>query len=162
MLTYDFAPLLRTAIGFDRLARQLEAAARHDEAAGYPPYNIECSGEDRYRITLAVAGFAEGDLDIEVTENSLVVSGRKADREGEPAYLYKGIATRDFSRRFELADFVQVTGANLSDGLLTIDLKRELPEEKKPRRIAIKAEAPKGLLEKARKLIEPAAKKKAA
>jgi molecular chaperone IbpA len=158
MLTYDFTPMLRTVIGFDHLARQFEAAAQYDDDA-YPPYNIESAGEDRYRITFAVAGFAESELGIEVRENTLFVSGQKAEQGDDNAsYLFKGIATRNFVRKFELADHVRVTGANLHDGLLTIDLLREVPEEKKPRQIAIKVEAPVGLLDKAKKLISPSKK----
>lgn len=142
MLAYDFSPLLRTAIGFDRLARQAEAAVRYDDATSYPPYNIESTGEDRYRITLAVAGFIKDELEIEVVENTLVISGRKEDRENGSVYLYKGIAARHFTRKFELADHVFAQGANLSDGLLTIDLKREIPEEKKPRQIEISVASP--------------------
>lgn len=162
MLTYDFTPLLRTAIGFDRLARQAEAAAHYEEATGYPPYNIEKYGEDRYRITLAVAGFKENDLEIELKHNTLSVSGKIDKPESEDAFLHKGIATRDFVHKFDLADYVLVTGANLSDGLLTIDLLREVPEEKKPRQIEIKSEAPQSLLDKAKKLIESPKKDKAA
>lgn len=163
MMTYDFAPLLRTAIGFERLARQAEAAARFDEAGAYPPYNIEAAGDDHYRITLAVAGFAPGELDIETQDSSLTVTGRKAEKDGEATqYLHKGIATRGFTRRFSLADHVRVAGANLADGLLTIDLVREIPEAMKPRRIEIKGEAPASLLSKVKHLIEGPAKKDAA
>jgi len=153
MLTYDFSPLLRTAIGFEHLARQAEAAAHHDEAMSYPPYNIEKFGEDVYRITLAVAGFCEDELTIEHKDNALIVNGQSTKNKDEPSFLHKGIATRDFLHKFELADYVRVTGANLSDGLLSIDLKREIPEEKKPRRIEIKNEAPQSLLGRAKKLI---------
>lgn len=162
MLTYDFSPLLRTAIGFDRLARQVEMASRFDEAAAYPPYNIESAGEDQYRITLAVAGFTQSELTLEVKENALTITGHKADKVDESGYLHRGIATRDFVRRFQLADHVLVTNANLSDGLLTIDLVREVPEEKKPRQIQIKSEAPASLIDKAKKLIEGTLKKDAA
>lgn len=166
MITYDFSPLLRTAVGFERLARQAEAAARLDDAAGYPPYDIETAGEDHYRVTLAVAGFTPSELEIETKDNSLTVTGRKAekDKEKEPAstYLHRGIAHRGFTRRFSLADHVRVTGANLADGLLTIDLVREIPEAMKPRRIEIKGEAPTGLLAKAKALIEGPGRKDAA
>jgi len=159
MLTYDFSPLFRTAIGFERLARQAEAAAHHEDAVAYPPYNIEKSGDDRYRITVAVAGFRNDDLDIELKNNTLTVSGKKGHAKDAGDFLHKGIATRDFVHKFDLADYVLVTGANLNDGLLTIDLKREIPEEKKPRQIEIKTEAPEGLIEKAKKLIESPSKK---
>lgn len=162
MLTYDFAPLLRTAIGFERLARQAEAAARLDDATAYPPYDIEAAGEDHYRITLAVAGFSSGELEIEAQDNTLTVTGKKADKEGQAQYLHKGIASRGFSRRFSLADHVRVTGANLADGLLTIDLVREIPEAMKPRRVEIKGEAPTSLFAKAKKLIEGPGRKDAA
>lgn len=146
MLSYDFSPLFRTAIGFERLARQAEAAAHHEDAASYPPYNIEKSADDRYRITLAVAGFCEDDLNIELKNNTLSVTGKRSRGDDEGEYLHKGIAARDFAHKFDLADYVLVTGANLNDGLLTIDLKREIPEEKKPRQIQIKTEAPQRLL----------------
>ncbi len=138
MTNFDLTPLYRTAIGFDRLADMLSNASRVD-SGGYPPYNIESLGEDRYRITMAVAGFAEADLDIVTERNTLTVSGSKADNaqpeEGE--LLYRGIATRSFERRFQLADHVEVHGARLENGLLHIELKRELPEQMKPRKIEI-------------------------
>jgi molecular chaperone IbpA len=137
MTMIDFTPLFRTAIGFDRLANTLESAYRAD-AGGYPPYNIEVRGEDQYRITMAVAGFTEGDLDIEVKENVLRVSGAKRDGEQERHYLHRGIANRSFERSFQLADYVRVTGADLKDGLLHIALVREIPEAMKPRRIEIR------------------------
>lgn len=164
MLSYDFSPLLRTAIGFERLARQVEAAAHYDDSAAYPPYNIESPGEDLYRIAIAAAGFDEKELQIEVKGNTLQVSGRKVEKAEEGVtYLHQGIALRNFVRKFELADYVKVTGANFSDGLLTIDLVREVPEELKPRTIQIRSEAPKNLIEKAKKLIGgPSAKDKKA
>jgi molecular chaperone IbpA len=138
MTMIDFTPLFRTAIGFDRLANTLETAYRAD-AGGYPPYNIEVRGDDRYRITMAVAGFTEGDLDIEVKENVLRVSGAKRDDdERESRYLHRGIANRSFERSYQLADYVRVNGAELRDGLLHIDLVREIPEAMKPRRIEIR------------------------
>jgi len=133
----DFTPLFRTAIGFDRLANTLETAYRAD-AGGYPPYNIEVRGEDRYRITMAVAGFTDAELDIEVRENVLRVSGARNDHEREARYLHRGIANRSFERSYQLADYVRVTGAELQDGLLHIDLAREIPEAMKPRRIEIR------------------------
>ncbi len=137
MTTFDLTPLYRTAIGFDRLADTLSNASRID-GNGYPPYNIEARGEDRYRITMAVAGFAEDDLDIVSEQNTLTVSGGRTDSDDEERqFLYRGIATRSFERRFQLADHVRVDSASLENGLLHIELKRELPERMKPRRISI-------------------------
>ncbi len=136
MNAFDFTPLFRTAIGFDRLAHALESANR-TEAGGYPPYNIELTGEDKYRISLAVAGFTSDDIDIEVKENLLKVTGRKGADVADRQYLHRGIATRSFERSYQLADYVRVEGAELSDGLLHIDLMREVPESMKPRRIPI-------------------------
>ena len=136
MTTLDFSPLFRTAIGFDRLANQLESAYRSD-AGGYPPYNIELKGEDRYRISLAVAGFSRDELELEVKENILKVSGAKRPLDRETKYLHQGIANRSFERSFQLADYVRVEGAELKDGLLHIELVREIPEAVKPRRIEI-------------------------
>ncbi|HYC05577.1 MAG TPA: Hsp20 family protein [Azospirillaceae bacterium] len=140
MRTYDLSPLFRSTVGFDRMTRLLEAALKADEANGaYPPYNIEKLGEDQYRITMAVAGFGEGDLEITAQQNSLVVAG-KAKKEGdEGQYLYRGIAGRAFERRFQLADHIRVTSAALENGLLHIELVREVPEVLKPRTIAIQA-----------------------
>lgn len=132
----DFTPLYRTAVGFDRLASMLEESSR-SEAAGYPPYNIELTGEDQYRITMAIAGFAESDLELEVKENVLRVSGKKPAESPEAKFLHRGIANRAFERRFNLADYVRVEDAQLKDGLLHISLKREIPEAMKPRRISI-------------------------
>ena len=140
MRTYDFSPLYRSAVGFDRLARQLESAARSSQENGWPPYNIETTGENAYRIEIAVAGFTPDELNIEAKENSLTVTGKKAandDASAQKTYLHRGLAERDFERRFQLADYVVVKGADLSNGLLTIDLQRELPEALKPRRIEI-------------------------
>lgn len=136
----DFTPLFRTAIGFDRLANTLETAYRAD-AGGYPPYNIEVEAEDRYRITMAVAGFTESELDIEVKENLLRVTGAKRDDDAQRHFLHRGIATRNFERSFQLADYVRVAGAELRDGLLHVALVREVPEAMKPRRISIRTEA---------------------
>ena len=140
MTNFDLSPLYRTAIGFDRLADMLTNAARV-EGNGYPPYNIESRGEDQYRITMAVAGFSEDEIDIVCEQNTLTVSGSKHDedrQEGENReFLYRGIATRTFERRFQLADHVKVEGAALENGLLHIELKRELPEQMKPRKIEI-------------------------
>jgi molecular chaperone IbpA len=137
MTTIDFSPLFRSAIGFDRLANTLEAAYRGEPAA-YPPYNIELMGEDHYRITMAVAGFAEEDLDIQVKEGVLSVSGgRKEETKDAGKFLYRGIANRSFERRFQLADYVRVEGAELKNGLLHIVLVREIPEAMRPRKIEI-------------------------
>ncbi|MGY6555061.1 MAG: Hsp20 family protein [Wenzhouxiangella sp.] len=138
MSTFDLSPLYRTAIGFDRLADMLSNASRVD-SGGYPPYNIESLGEDQYRITMAVAGFAEHELDLVSERNTLTVSGNKQEqaKENGAAMLYRGIATRSFERRFQLADHVEVVGARLENGLLHIELKRELPEQMKPRKIEI-------------------------
>lgn len=138
MTTFDLSPLYRTAIGFDRLADMLSNASRVD-GNGYPPYNIEAAGEDQYRISMAVAGFSESELDIVTEQNTLTVSGQKAadDDQNDREFLYRGIATRSFERRFQLADHVRVVSAKLENGLLHIELKRELPEKMKPRRIEI-------------------------
>ena len=151
MRTTDFSPLYRFSVGFDRMQRLVDAASRFDNAASaYPPYNIETRGDDAYRITMTVAGFAEKDLDVTVTENTLVVSGRKRDEDKGVSYLHRGIAGRAFERRFELADHIKVAGANLVNGLLHVDMVRELPEEKKPRKIAIGSKNPfKALTKKA-------------
>lgn len=137
MTSFDFSPLFRSAIGFDRLTDALEAARRLD-SNGYPPYNIELTGDDQYRITMAVAGFSPDELEIEVKESKLRVSGRKADDAEEHRYLYRGIANRSFERVYQLADHVRVEGAEVKDGLLHVDLVREIPEAMKPRRIEIR------------------------
>ncbi len=139
MTTIDFTPLFRSAIGFDRLASALESAYR-SESGGYPPYNIEDTGNDRYRISMAVGGFAEKELEVQVKENVLRVSGAHKDetKEKERRFLYRGIATRNFERQFHLADYVKVVDARLEDGLLHIDLAREIPEAMKPRKIEIR------------------------
>lgn len=135
---FDFTPYRRSTVGFDRLFDLLENATRFETADSYPPFNLERQGDDQYRITLAVAGFGRDELDISVKEGVLTVAGRKADdRDGERQFLHRGIGTRAFERRFELADFVQVRGADLRDGLLTIELVREVPEAMRPRRIEI-------------------------
>ncbi len=136
MRTVDFSPLYRSVVGFDRLAALLDAAAS-GEANGYPPYNIESVGHDAYRIEVAVAGFKPEDLAIEVKENVLTVQGRKPANDDARKFLHRGLAERNFERRFQLADYVVVTEAQLSDGLLSIWLKRELPEAMKPRKIEI-------------------------
>ena len=138
MNRFDFTPYRRNTVGFDRLFDLLENANRAAGADNYPPFNIERRGEDAYRITLAVAGFKPADIDITAQQNLLVIQGRKAD-EAQPAgeFLHIGIAQRGFERRFELADFVRVEAANLEDGLLIVDLVREVPEAMKPKKIAI-------------------------
>ncbi len=136
MRTIDFSPLYRSVVGFDRLADLLDAATT-ETANGYPPYNIERTGENAYRIEIAVAGFKPEDLNIEVKENLLTVQGRKVANDEAKRYLHRGLAERNFERRFQLADYVVVTDAGLADGLLSISLKRELPEALKPRRIEI-------------------------
>ncbi|HEX5377816.1 MAG TPA: Hsp20 family protein [Phenylobacterium sp.] len=140
MRTIDFSPLYRSVVGFDRLAQLLETASV-DAASGYPPYNIERTDENAYRIEIAVAGFRSDELNIEVKENLLTVQGRKAANEDQRRFLHRGLAERDFERRFQLADYVVVTEAKLADGLLSISLKRELPEALKPRRIEIATSA---------------------
>ncbi|QDH72287.1 Hsp20 family protein [Brevundimonas sp. M20] len=140
MRTYDFSPLYRSAVGFDRLASLLESAARTSQENGWPPYNIETTGENAYRIEIAVAGFTPDELNIEVKENLLTVTGRKTandDAGAERNFLHRGLAERDFERRFQLADYVVVKTADLANGLLSIELARELPEALKPRRIEI-------------------------
>jgi molecular chaperone IbpA len=140
MRGFDLSPYRRAAIGFDRLFDFLENASR-SELDNFPPFDIEKLGEDSYRITLAVAGFKPEELEVTAQQNMLVISGRKAEsREGH--FLHVGIAARAFERRFELADFVRVTGASLSDGLLSVDLVRELPEAMKPRKIEIVTQRP--------------------
>jgi molecular chaperone IbpA len=137
MATLDFTPLFRSSVGFDRLPGLLSDAIGREESS-YPPYNIEKSGEDRYRIILALAGFTREDVEIVLEHNRLFVRGKMRDRNGS-TYLHRGIASRPFERRFDLADFIEVTGATMGDGLLVIDLKRELPEALKPRTIPINA-----------------------
>ncbi|MBC6982406.1 Hsp20 family protein [Caulobacter sp. 17J80-11] len=148
MRSYDFAPLYRSVVGFDRLASLLEQAAKTESPTNWPPYNIETIGENAYRIELAVAGFKPEELNVEVKEHLLTVQGRKsANDDAERRYLHRGLAERDFERRFQLADYVVVTDAQLKDGLLSISLKRELPEALKPRRVEISTQGPTGLIE---------------
>ncbi len=136
-MQFDLSPLYRSSIGFDRLASLLETAANQDSGTTtYPPYNIELLDENAYRISMAVAGFSQDDINIEVKENSLTITGNKLD-EQTSEFLHQGIAARNFERRFKLADHVEVTGASLVNGLLHVDLKRELPEAMKPRTVAI-------------------------
>jgi molecular chaperone IbpA len=142
MTTVDFAPLFRTAIGFDRLARLVDTAAAGQDSQSYPPYNIEKTGDDTYRLTMAVAGFRPADLDLTVKDNTLVVSGRVANDGPKAEILYRGIAGRAFERRFVLADHIVVEGADVENGLLHVGLKRIVPEALKPRKIAIGSATP--------------------
>ena len=138
MRTYDFAPLYRATVGFDRMADLMDRIMETEVSAPTsPPYNIEKTAEDAYRISVAVAGFAESELSVEVKDGSLVISARKAANDDERTYLHRGIATRAFERRFQLADHVRVNGASHVDGMLHIDLVREIPEALKPRQIEI-------------------------
>ena len=131
----DFSPLYRSAIGFDHLASFFDGAENHQQS--YPPYNVELVGEDDYRITMAVAGFVEEELEITSEQNLLVISGRKKAQDDSPKYLYQGIGARNFERKFKLADHVQIVGAELNHGLLHVNLKRVVPEAMKPRKISI-------------------------
>lgn len=152
MRTYDLSPLYRSAIGFDRLARLLNDAQRNEVEISYPPYNIELLSEDNYRIVMAVAGFNESELEIESEQQTLRVAGRKENRSEndgqEVTYLHRGIAARDFEHKFQLADHVKVTKAKLENGLLHIDLVREVPEALKPRKVQIEAANDRQLLVK--------------
>ena len=141
MRTVDYSPFYRATVGFDRVFDLLDSVSSQSAANGYPPYNIEKAGDNAYRIVMAVAGFAESELSLTQKENELLVTGQAAPASGqeEKQYLYRGIAGRNFERRFQLADHVKVTGAKLANGLLTIELQREIPEEKKPRAIPVQA-----------------------
>ncbi len=141
MTSNELNPLYRTLVGFDRIASLMDQAARLDSAPGYPPFNIEQTSEDAFRIELAVAGFSEDDLSIEFKQNTLIVSGNRQSGEDSRRFVHRGIAERNFERRFGLADHVRVHGAKLEHGLLSIDLVRELPEALKPRTIAINAKS---------------------
>jgi molecular chaperone IbpA len=136
----DFTPYRRSMVGFDRLFDMIENQARSTSADNYPPFNIEKRGDDAYRITLAVAGFTSADIDITAQQNLLVVQGKKGEEAQQGSFLHVGIAQRGFERRFELADYVRVSGAELEHGLLVIDLVREVPEAMKPKKIAIGAQ----------------------
>jgi len=139
MRTVDLSPLYRSFIGFDHLASLMDAAARTDKQPSFPPYNIEALDKDKYRITMAVAGFSEDELSLQSENNTLVVSGTKAGKEqnDERKFIHQGIAERNFERKFQLGDHVKVLGADLANGLLSIDLEREIPEALKPRKIEI-------------------------
>ncbi len=142
MRTIDYSPFYRATVGFDRVFNLLDSVAGQASTNGYPPYNIEKSGDNDYRIVMAVAGFAEAELNVTQKENELLVTGQtSAEGQDEKQYLYRGIAGRNFERRFQLADHVKVVGAKLANGLLTIELQREIPEEKKARAIPVVASA---------------------
>lgn len=141
MRTFDFAPLYRSTVGFDQIANMMDRVLSNDGATpSYPPYNIEKLDDDAYRISIAVAGFSDKDLSVEVREKALIVSARKADEDEGKTYLHRGIATRAFERRFHLADHVQVTGAAHANGMLHIELERQVPEALKPRQIEISSD----------------------
>lgn len=136
MRTFDLTPLYRSTVGFDRVFDLLDTAGKA-ETGGYPPYNIERIDENDYRVTLAVAGFSEDELDVELHENTLTVTGSRADSDDGRTFLHQGIAGRSFQRRFQLAEHVEVAGASLVNGLLNVELRREIPESAKPRKISI-------------------------
>ncbi|MEM6682101.1 MAG: Hsp20 family protein [Pseudomonadota bacterium] len=138
MRSLDLTPLLRSSVGFENLNRLVDFATRPDIAdSAYPPYNIEKTGEDAYRITMAVAGFSQDDLDIVVKENTLTIRAKSNEEDGDRTFLHRGIAKRAFERRFQLADTIRIVGANFENGLLNVELVREVPEHKKERRIEI-------------------------
>lgn len=138
---FDFSPFYRDTVGFDRVFDMLDSVVSQRATDGYPPYNIERAGDDTYRIVMAVAGFGEAELNVTQKEDELLVTGKSQPGAEEKEFLYRGIAGREFERRFQLADHVKVVGANLANGLLTIELKREIPEEKKARAIRIESGA---------------------
>lgn len=144
MRTFDYSPFYRATVGFDRVFDLLDSVVSQSGSNGYPPYNIEKVGDNAYRIVMAVAGFAEAELNVTQKENELLVTGQSAQngQDDSKQYLYRGIAGRNFERRFQLADHVKVTGAKLANGLLTVELQREIPEEKKPRAIPVQAAQP--------------------
>jgi molecular chaperone IbpA len=147
MRTFDYSPFYRATVGFDRVFDLLDSVVSQSGSNGYPPYNIEKAGDNAYRIVMAVAGFSEAELNVTQKEDELLVTGQtKANGEDAKQYLYRGIAGRNFERRFQLAEHVKVVGAKLVNGLLVIELQREIPEEKKPRTISIQAEAAKPAL----------------
>jgi len=152
MNTYDFSPMFRYSVGFDRMHRMLETTNRREEVT-YPPYNIETDGEDAYRITVAIAGFSEQELDIILVKEELSIVGKKEPVEDKVSYLHRGIAGRSFNLKFNLADHVKVVHANLENGVLVVDLEREVPEELKPRKIEIETHPIKELANKAKKMI---------
>jgi len=137
MNTIDLSPFYRSSVGFDRLGSLIDSAMRSEQSAGYPPYNIEVVGESKYAITLALAGFDDSEIDIQTEKGVLTVKGKKETKNENANYLHQGIANRSFERKFNLADYVEVSGASLDKGLLTINLVREIPEAMKPKKIAI-------------------------
>ncbi|MAX00290.1 MAG: heat-shock protein [Sphingomonas sp.] len=146
MRQFDLTPYRRSAIGFDRLFDMLETNARQATGDNYPPFNLERIAENHYRITIALAGFSSDEIDITAHQNTLVVAGKKEEKEEDRArFLHIGIANRSFERKFELADFIRVDGANMSDGMLTIDLVREVPEAMKPRKIDVRQGSPEAI-----------------
>ncbi|MFC0409306.1 Hsp20 family protein [Roseomonas elaeocarpi] len=145
MNAFDISPLLRTAIGFDRMARLADTARAASEGSSYPPYNIERVADDAYVLTMAVAGFGPDNIEITSQDNTLTIAGKAPEAEDGRRYLHRGIAGRAFERRFVLADHIQVQGADMQNGLLHVSLKREVPEALKPRRIAIAGSAPKAI-----------------
>ena len=150
MRTFDFSPLFRSTVGFDRMTQLMDTAmTRPEQTDGYPPYNIEKQGDDKYRITLAVAGFGPGDIEVTVKENSLVISANAESADQEKKFLHRGLAGRAFERSFQLADRLVVKDADMENGLLHVDLERIVPEELKPRRIEISSGGPKTIEQKA-------------
>jgi molecular chaperone IbpA len=149
MNSLDFSPLFRSTIGFDRLMRLVDTATQIDSVPSYPPYNIEATGENAYRLTMAVAGFAPDELEVTAKEGALVVTGKAQKEEDQTRYLHRGIARRAFERRFQLADHIRVAGASLDNGLLHVDVVREVPEALKPRKIEIAAAKPQVIEQKA-------------
>ncbi len=147
MDSFDFSPLFRSTIGFDRLTRLMDAASQVDAGSAYPPYNIEATGENAYRLTMAVAGFGADDLEITAKEGALVVTGKARKEDEAKHYLHRGIARRAFERRFQLADHIRVSGASLDNGLLHVELVREVPEALKPRKIEIATTEPSQAIE---------------
>ena len=152
MRTYDFTPMFRHSVGFDRMQRLMDAAMARTEVS-YPPYNIETDGEDTYRVTVAVAGFDKNDLDVTLENDTLTITGKKDEETEGVTYLHHGIAGRSFQLKFNLADHIKVLNADLENGVLVIDLEREVPEALKPRQIEIKTHPVKSLAEKAKKMI---------
>jgi molecular chaperone IbpA len=152
MRTYDLSPMFRYSVGFDRMQRLMDAATAQTEVT-CPPYNIETDGEDAYRVTVAVADFGKDDLDVTLEKGTLTISGKKAKEAEGVAFLHRGIAGRNFQLKFNLADHIKVSGANLENGVLVVDLVREVPEELKPRQIEIKTNPIKSLAKKAKKMI---------
>ena len=152
MRTYDFSPMFRHSVGLDRMQRLMDAAMARAEVT-YPPYNIETDGEAAYRVTVAVAGFGEDDLDVTLENETLTIDGNKTNEAEDVAFLHRGIAGRDFQLKFNLADHIKVNGAKLENGVLVVDLEREVPEELKPRQIEIKTSSIDSLAKKAKKMI---------